>query len=96
MTSILVIEDDAAIRNATRRGLTERGLAVTTADGRGVVYRHRDRRKMLGLLLESMRRQSRLARRFDHMRQVYREALPTLSSKQKWESVLLPESGRHA
>ncbi|RYP85328.1 response regulator transcription factor [Nocardioides guangzhouensis] len=32
MTSILVIEDDAAIRNATRRGLTERGLAVTTAE----------------------------------------------------------------
>lgn len=31
MTSILVIEDDDAIRAAVRRGLTERGLAVATA-----------------------------------------------------------------
>ena len=32
MTSILVIEDDAAIRTAVRRGLVERGHVVTTAD----------------------------------------------------------------
>ncbi len=31
MASILVVEDDAAIRDAVRRGLTERGHAVTTA-----------------------------------------------------------------
>jgi len=31
MTSILVVEDDEAIRNACRRGLTERGYAVATA-----------------------------------------------------------------
>ena len=31
MTSILVIEDDAAIRDAIRRGLAERGHAVATA-----------------------------------------------------------------
>ena len=31
MTSILVIEDDAAIRSAVRRGLVERGHAVSTA-----------------------------------------------------------------
>jgi DNA-binding response OmpR family regulator len=31
MTSILVIEDDAAIRSAVRRGLAERGHAVSTA-----------------------------------------------------------------
>jgi len=31
MASILVIEDDEAIRNACRRGLTERGHAVATA-----------------------------------------------------------------
>ena len=69
------------------------GVTVTTADGRGVVYRQRDRRKMCALLRESLRRQRRLARRFDEMRRVYREALPGLSSKQKWESVLLPQSG---
>jgi galactofuranosylgalactofuranosylrhamnosyl-N-acetylglucosaminyl-diphospho-decaprenol beta-1,5/1,6-galactofuranosyltransferase len=32
----------------------------------------------------------RLARKFNRMRRVYREALPVLSSKQKWEEVLLP------
>ena len=31
MTSILVVEDDEAIRNACRRGLDERGYAVATA-----------------------------------------------------------------
>jgi DNA-binding response OmpR family regulator len=31
MTSILVVEDDEAIRNACRRGLAERGYAVATA-----------------------------------------------------------------
>jgi DNA-binding response OmpR family regulator len=31
MTSILVVEDDEAIRTACRRGLTERGYAVVTA-----------------------------------------------------------------
>ena len=31
MTSILVVEDDEAIRTACRRGLTERGYAVATA-----------------------------------------------------------------
>ena len=32
-------------------------------------------------------------RRFDEMRRVYRDALPVLSSKQKWEAVLLPPTG---
>ena len=31
-----------------------------------------------------------LARKFNRMRKVYREALPVLTSKQKWETVLLP------
>jgi galactofuranosylgalactofuranosylrhamnosyl-N-acetylglucosaminyl-diphospho-decaprenol beta-1,5/1,6-galactofuranosyltransferase len=66
------------------------GVTVTTADGRGVVYRQRDRAKMLELLRESLKRQALLARKFNRMRKVYREALPVLSSKQKWETVLLP------
>ncbi|BBY06228.1 glycosyltransferase [Mycobacterium noviomagense] len=66
------------------------GATVTTADGRGVVYRQRDRAKMFSLLWQSLRRQRQLARRFDEMRRTYREALPVLSSKQKWETVLLP------
>ena len=68
------------------------GVTVTTADGRGVVYRQRDRDKMLELLRESTKRQVRLVRRFNRMRKVYREALPVLSSKQNWETVLLPSS----
>jgi galactofuranosylgalactofuranosylrhamnosyl-N-acetylglucosaminyl-diphospho-decaprenol beta-1,5/1,6-galactofuranosyltransferase len=65
------------------------GVTVTTADGRGVVYRQRDRAKMFALLRASMRQHLRLARKFNLMRKVYREALPVLSSKQKWEAVLL-------
>jgi galactofuranosylgalactofuranosylrhamnosyl-N-acetylglucosaminyl-diphospho-decaprenol beta-1,5/1,6-galactofuranosyltransferase len=68
------------------------GVTVTTADGRGVVYRQRDREVMLELLRESLKRQVLLARKFNRMRRVYREALPVLSSKQKWETVLLPGS----
>jgi galactofuranosylgalactofuranosylrhamnosyl-N-acetylglucosaminyl-diphospho-decaprenol beta-1,5/1,6-galactofuranosyltransferase len=55
-----------------------------------VVYRQRDRGKMVSLLLKSLRRQRLLLSRFDEMRRVYREALPVLSSKQKWEAALLP------
>jgi galactofuranosylgalactofuranosylrhamnosyl-N-acetylglucosaminyl-diphospho-decaprenol beta-1,5/1,6-galactofuranosyltransferase len=68
------------------------GVTVTTADGRGVVYRQRDREKMFELLRESLKRQVRLARKFNRMRKVYRNALPVLSSKQKWETVLLESS----
>ncbi|MGE2724099.1 glycosyltransferase [Mycolicibacterium pulveris] len=71
------------------------GVTVTTADGRGVVYRQRDRAKMFSLLRQSLRRQLRVARTFNRMRKVYREALPVLTSKQKWESVLL-EASPHA
>ncbi|MCV7422566.1 galactofuranosyltransferase GlfT2 [Mycobacterium yunnanensis] len=66
------------------------GVTVTTADGRGVVYRQRDRAKMFDLLRESLKRQALLLRKFNRMRKVYRGALPTLTSTQKWETVLLP------
>lgn len=68
------------------------GVTVTTADGRGVVYRQRDRAKAAELLRESLKRQAELARKFNRMRRVYREALPVLTSKQKWETVLLPSA----
>jgi galactofuranosylgalactofuranosylrhamnosyl-N-acetylglucosaminyl-diphospho-decaprenol beta-1,5/1,6-galactofuranosyltransferase len=64
------------------------GVTVTTADGRGVVYRQRDRAKMIALLRESMRRHIELARKFNRMRRVYRAALPMLTSQEKWETVL--------
>jgi galactofuranosylgalactofuranosylrhamnosyl-N-acetylglucosaminyl-diphospho-decaprenol beta-1,5/1,6-galactofuranosyltransferase len=65
------------------------GATVTTADGCGVVYRQRDRSKMVSLLMASLRRQRQLARRFDELRRTYRAALPALSSPQTWETVLL-------
>ncbi|OBH16786.1 glycosyltransferase [Mycolicibacter sinensis] len=68
---------------------TQDGVTVTTADGRGVVYRQRDREKMFALLRESLRRQYQLGRRFDDLRRAYRRALPQLASKQQWETVLL-------
>ncbi|MGU3502718.1 glycosyltransferase [Mycobacterium sp. C31M] len=66
------------------------GVTVTTADGRGVVYRQRDRDKMFDLLRESLRRQVLLFRKFNRMRKVYRAALPELTSTKRWEDVLLP------
>ncbi|WP_445167595.1 glycosyltransferase [Mycolicibacterium sp. Dal123E01] len=72
------------------------GVTVTTADGRGVVYRQRDRAKMFELLRASTRRQLRLARKFNRMRKVYRDALPVMTSKEKWETVLLENSSTNA
>jgi galactofuranosylgalactofuranosylrhamnosyl-N-acetylglucosaminyl-diphospho-decaprenol beta-1,5/1,6-galactofuranosyltransferase len=71
------------------------GVTVTTADGRGVVYRQRDKAKMMELLKTSLRQHARLAREYDRMRKVYREALPELTSRQRWESVLLDGSSIH-
>jgi galactofuranosylgalactofuranosylrhamnosyl-N-acetylglucosaminyl-diphospho-decaprenol beta-1,5/1,6-galactofuranosyltransferase len=71
------------------------GVTVTTADSRGVVYRQRDRAKMVALLRQSLHRQRELAKRFDEMRRAYRDAYPVLTSKQKWESVLLAPTGSH-
>lgn len=50
---------------------------------------------MFELLRESLKRQALLARRFNRLRKVYRNALPELTSKERWETVLLasqPES----
>ncbi len=72
------------------------GVTVTTADGRGVVFRQRDRAKMFALLRASLRQHIRLARKYNRMRKVYRKALPVLSSKEKWETVLLDTSAVNA
>ena len=79
-------------KNAMVATTTRVTVTVTTADGRGVVYRQRDRTKMLALLKESLRLHIQLSRKYDRMRKIYREALPVLSSQQKWETVLLDES----
>lgn len=64
------------------------GVTVTTADGRGVVYRQRDRARMFELLRGSLRRNLQLMRSFNKMRKTYRKALPTLTSKEQWENIL--------
>ena len=51
---------------------------------------------MFALLFQSLRRQRLLLSRFDEMRRVYRAALPVLSSKEKWETVLLVAPSAHA
>ncbi len=63
------------------------GVTVTTADGRGVVYRQRDREKMLDLGNESARLHKELRGRFDEMRAVYRDAHEELASKESWARV---------
>ncbi|MCV7256876.1 galactofuranosyltransferase GlfT2 [Mycobacterium hackensackense] len=61
------------------------GVTVTTADGRGVVYRQRDRERMFELLRESVKRQVLLARKFNRLRKVYRAALTEITSVARWE-----------
>ncbi|MBH0778996.1 glycosyltransferase [Nocardia bovistercoris] len=63
------------------------GVTVTTADGRGVVYRKRDPRQALGLFTEAMRLRKELAARYPEMRQRYRAAHPQLTSTAAWEQV---------
>ncbi|MCK5753070.1 MAG: glycosyltransferase family 2 protein, partial [Mycobacterium sp.] len=63
------------------------GVTVTTADGRGVVYRKRDRDTMLALLRESLAVHKEVDERFDEMRRRYRDAAPELTSKESWARV---------
>ncbi|MFC8047373.1 glycosyltransferase [Nocardia sp. NPDC057353] len=63
------------------------GVTVTTADGRGVVYRKRDPRQALALFKEAMRLRRELLARFPEMRQRYRAAHPRLTSTAAWEQI---------
>ncbi|MFQ6394842.1 glycosyltransferase [Nocardia sp. KC 131] len=62
------------------------GVTVTTADGRGVVYRKRDPRQALGLFKEAIRLRKELAARFPEMQKRYRAAHPELTSISAWEN----------
>ena len=68
------------------------GVTVTTADGRGVVYRKRDRDKALELAKESARLQKDVMARFDEMRQRYRVAHPELTSVDAWSKIFEPDT----
>ncbi|GAB18802.1 galactofuranosyltransferase [Gordonia effusa NBRC 100432] len=63
------------------------GVTVTTADGRGVVYRQRDRDKMIALARESAALIKELKARFPEMREQYRGAHDDLTSKESWARV---------
>ncbi|NMO02986.1 glycosyltransferase family 2 protein [Gordonia sp. TBRC 11910] len=63
------------------------GVTVTTADGRGVVYRQRDRDKMIALARESAALVKELKARFPEMAQRYRAAHDDLTSKESWARV---------
>ncbi|MBD0323013.1 MAG: galactofuranosyltransferase GlfT2 [Aldersonia sp.] len=61
------------------------GVTVTTADGRGVVFRKRSPRKAAQLLREAMRLRRELARRFPELKREYQAARADLTSKERWE-----------
>lgn len=63
------------------------GATVTTADGRGVVYRKRDRDKAKELLQESRRLQKEVAERFAEMQSTYRAAHKHLTSREAWGEI---------
>ena len=66
------------------------GATVTTADGRGVVYRQRDRDKAAGLARRSLAAHRELYRRFPEMRRRYRDAHAGLVTKEAWGRVFEP------
>lgn len=63
------------------------GVTVTTADGRGVVYRKRDPKIASALLTESIALRRELLARFPELSDRYRRAVPELTSKERWERV---------
>ena len=63
------------------------GATVTTADGRGVVYRKRDREQAAQLLRTSLEMHREVYRRFPEMRRRYRAAHADLTSKEAWSRV---------
>ncbi|WP_080791825.1 glycosyltransferase [Corynebacterium pacaense] len=63
------------------------GATVTTADGRGVVYRKRDRDRARELAGEATRLQQEVEERFEELRTRYRGAHGDLVSRESWGKV---------
>ena len=63
------------------------GATVTSADGRGVYFRQRDRAKAAELVRETLQMHRELNRRFPELRRRYREAHADLVSKEAWSRV---------
>ncbi|MCW4354629.1 glycosyltransferase [Hoyosella sp. YIM 151337] len=60
------------------------GATVTTADGRGVVYRKRDKQLAAQLFKDAVRLRRELDRRFPELQSAYRRAMPELTSRERW------------
>lgn len=60
------------------------GATVTTADGKNVVYRKRDRQEATELVTETLKLHRELRSRFDDMRAQYRAAAGELTSRESW------------
>lgn len=63
------------------------GATVTSADGRGVYFRKRDRARAAELVKETLQMHRELYRRFPEMQRRYRAAHPDLVSKEAWSRV---------
>lgn len=72
------------------------GATVTTADGRGVVYRKRDLEKAKDLFRQTRALHKQLTERFDQLREDYRAAHPRLVSREAWAEIFEPELGEKA
>ena len=63
------------------------GATVTTADGRGVVFRQRDRDKAAELLRQSWALQRQVAEEFESLKTRYRNSYDYLTSRKAWAHV---------
>ncbi|RNE49995.1 glycosyltransferase [Corynebacterium alimapuense] len=63
------------------------GVTVTTAGNNGVAYRKRDRDLAKDLAKQTWALQKEVAERFDDLRDQYRAALPTLTSRESWGEI---------
>lgn len=67
------------------------GATVTTADGRGVVYRKRDLDKAKLLFKQTRQLHKQLEAQFDQLRAQYRAAHPRLVSREAWSEIFEKE-----
>lgn len=68
------------------------GATVTTADGRGVVYRKRDLNKAKALFKQTRELHRQLTEQFDSLRQEYCAAHPQLVSREAWSQIFEKEN----
>lgn len=68
------------------------GATVTTADGRGVVYRQRDLDKAKQLVKDSFAMHKQLREKWAEMQRQYRAAHPRLTSLEAWSEIFGPDT----